>query len=408
MVCTVALSSAMAEEEESSWYVQGYFKTFFTAFDPAGMSGADALPEEPMGGVSSNRLRLKFFWNPAEWFTFIAAYEMSPQLQFGGTMQLSALPAASPATYRVYDAREQLYPGPDGTTGTFSLHNNIDRLTLVFSAPFMDVSLGRQAIGFGSARVINPTDIFAPFSYQALDKEERYGIDAVRVTIPLGQMSELDMGYVFGKDASFSKSGAFLKGKMYFWDTDITLTSALFRDNLLLGVDIARAIGDAGFWLEAAYVFANLTDNYRPEDDYFRGSIGIDYNFADGVYVFAEYHFSSAGYTDPKDYLKAAGNVAYTEGGVQFLGQHYISLGMTHQTTPLITIGSQFVMNLLDPSVFWSANLAFSISDEATLEAGAFIAMGKEGRMQTLPNFAPQSEFGLYPNIYYTAMKVYF
>ena len=279
---------------------------------------------------------------------------------------------------------------------------------LVFSTPVMNITLGRQPIGFDSARVINRTDIFAPFTYQALDKEERYGIDAVRVTVPLGVMSELDMGYVFGTDASLAKSGAFIKGKMYFWDTDISLMSAMFRENLLFGIDVARNIGSAGFWLEAAYVLANVLDDYRHDEDYFRGSVGIDYNFAEGVYVFAEYHYNSAGYTNPKDYLKAAGTVAYTEGGVQFLGQHYVSLGMTHQTTPLITIGSQFVMNLLDPSVFWSANLSFSLSDEATLEAGAFISMGKEGRMETAPKFTPGSEFGLYPNIYYTSMKVYF
>ena len=53
-----------------------------------------------------------------------------------------------------------------------------------------------QAIAWGSAFVINPTDVIAPYVYNALDQEERYGVDALRVRVPTGALSETDLGYV--------------------------------------------------------------------------------------------------------------------------------------------------------------------------------------------------------------------
>jgi len=122
--------------------------------------------------------------------------------------------------------------------------------------------VGRQAIAWGNARIINPTDIIAPFSFNELDTEERRGVDAVRVRIPLGMMDELDLGVVAGRDFNRDRSAFFIRGKTYLLKTDLSLLMTGFRKHLMIGFDLSRSVGGAGIWLEAAHVspfFSNGT-----------------------------------------------------------------------------------------------------------------------------------------------------
>ena len=99
-----------------------------------------------------------------------------------------------------------------------------------------------------------------------------------------------------GEDFKFDQSAFFARGKVYVAQTDLTLMAVGFRENLMLGVDVARSIGGAGAWMEAAHVFADALNDDSPDArDYFRGSIGCDYSFENNTYVFVEYHFNQAG-----------------------------------------------------------------------------------------------------------------
>ena len=97
-----------------------------------------------------------------------------------------------------------------------------------------------------------------------------------------------------------------------------------FRENFLIGADLTRSIGGAGFWTEAAYVFA------EQKDDYFRGIMGMDYSFTEKLYAFAEYHWNQAGSGDPKEYLSLLSKTAYIDGSVYLFGEHYLAPGVGH------------------------------------------------------------------------------
>ena len=134
------------------------------------------------------------------------------------------------------------------------------------------------------------------YSFDELDSEERIGVDAVRFRVPIGFMGELDASYLFGKDFKFEKSAFYLRSKVYLGHSDISLLALGFQENLLLGFDLSRSIGGAGFWLEAAYVIPDaLAKNSTINDkNYFRSTIGIDYSLTDITYGYIEYHFFSA------------------------------------------------------------------------------------------------------------------
>ena len=179
---------------------------------------------------------------------------------------------------------------------------------------------------------MNPTDVVAPYTYNQLDTEDRIGVDAIRVQIPIGVLGEFDTGYVFGEDLALEKSAFFLRSQLNAVETDFSIILLGFREHLMTGFDIARGIGGAGFWLEAAYVYANAFNNEKGEtENYLRASIGLDYSFSGVAYGFIEYHLSGAGAGEPEDYLDNLSQPAYTDGGVYLMGKHYFVPGLTCQ-----------------------------------------------------------------------------
>ncbi|MFT4552936.1 MAG: hypothetical protein ACI9S8_001568 [Chlamydiales bacterium] len=92
-------------------------------------------------------------------------------------------------------------------------------------------------------------DVLTPYTFDTLNKEERVGVDALRVIIPLGDLSDLDMGFIGGRNLAMKENAAFLRVHFYAAQTDIIGTVAFFKKNILLGFDLQRSLGQAGSWL---------------------------------------------------------------------------------------------------------------------------------------------------------------
>jgi hypothetical protein len=298
---------------------------------------------------------------------------------------------------------------------SFAVLQNLDRAFFTVTAPQFDLYVGRQAITWGSGHVINPTDVIAPYTYGELDTEDRIGVDAVRLRVPIGFMGEIDAGYVFGDEFEFSQSAFFVRGKFYTARTDWSVLLVGFRENLLAGLDLTRDIGRAGFWMEGGYVFVDALDKngISESPDYFRGSIGFDYSFWGDTYGFIEYHFNGAGSNRAEGYFDNLSTTAYTEGSVYLMSKHYLVPGVSHQLTPLITAAGEALVNLSDPSVFLAPNLEYNIAQDIYLAAGAYVGIGRrpevvmlEGLGSTRVSF--RSEFGSYPDTYYSSFRIYF
>ncbi len=388
----------------------GYYKSFFIVFKPV-----DILPQQgsSLQGMVSNHIRLNFLYKISDRLSFKLSYDFIPKIEdknrvFSGFSSILNYTNQ----YRAYDLKRIILPhNYENTDGNFAIYQNLDRAFLRLNLDFADIYIGRQAISFGSGKIINPTDIFSPFSFNELDKEERRGVDAIRVRIPTGELSEIDTGYVLGDKLGFSKSGFFLRTKFYIFETDLSLILIGFQNNLLIGADLSRAIGGAGVWFEGAFVktnFYNKEKENNPSDEYTRISIGADYNFK-GVYIFAEYHYNGAGSNTPSDYLSLFTKKAYTVGTVYLMGKHYINIGTNYQITGLITNTNMILYNLSDSSIILSPQIEYNISENIYLSFGAFISIGKS------PSYNPyirapflKSEFGTYPDMFFTSFRIYF
>ena len=395
------VTTLLAGIADAEFRVGGYYKNFSTVFN-------SPLPDAPMTGIVVNRLRLNLSYAPSDALSLVFAYDFTPRVQ--DPLLFSQSPFAvgiASSSYRVTDFDSPLYPSADEPAGSVGIYHNLDRASVQFSTDFADFSVGRDAIAWGSARIINPTDVVAPYTYDQLDTEDRVGVDAVRVRIPVGVMGEVDTGYIFGNEFDFGKSAVFLRTQLNAAETDFSILLLEFQRDLLIGLDVARGIGGAGFWLETAYVLTEpFDDTSDASEDYLRTSIGLDYSFGGETYAFVEYHFNSAGAKAPQNYLTNLEEPAYTRGGVYLFGRHYLAPGFTHQLTPLISFSGQMLFNLSDPSTWVAPQLAYNIAEDIHLSVGGFVSIGKRPKNGESSEF--QSEFGSYPNLFFSSFRVYF
>jgi hypothetical protein len=373
----------------------GYVKNFFILTDEE----QDTTPE------MLSRLRLRLDLSLSESISLEFAYELLPRLQEHSMSQTSmSLPTPALLAYRAFDLDERIYPQDKDSDSDFVLAQNLDRVYVSMSSSAYDLYVGRQPIAFGSARAINPTDIIAPFTYNTIAKEELVGVDAIRMKKPLADLGELDTGLIFGEDFEPDKSAAFVRIKTYQMQTDIAFMTMVFRENILLAFDLARSLGGAGTWFEAAQTLANITSNYTPEENYFRLSAGADYSFATILYTYIEYHYSGAGIRNPDNYFDAISETAFSDGAVYLLGRHYLAPGCTYEITPLLVFSARALVNLEDGSILASPALEYNVEENIYWQLGGFIGLGKKFSDITMP----ESEFGIYPDIYYSAFNLYF
>ncbi len=394
---------------------RGYIKNFsILLMPPASMLGEMTVDEHDLGAVN-NRLRLEMGYHPSSRIYVDIAYDVSPRIQDSRLFEQDLFfPGLTLPEYRLLDFRDILYPGPGQTPQSFAVYHNLDRFSLTLRSDGADIILGRQAVAWGSARVVNPTDVIAPFSFNELDKEERLGVDAVRVRVPLGPMDELDTGVVAGREFAAASSAFFIRGKTYQLRTDISGLLLAFRRHLLIGLDLARALGGAGLWAEAAWVIPDAFRDHSPEKKkgYGRISLGLDYSPSSTTYGFIEYHFNSAGAGRPEDYFALFKTIPYQDGAVYLLSRHYLNFGTTVQLSPLLPFTGLVILNLTDGSVVLAPQLEYNIAENIYLAGGAYVGFGK--KPETVPGPSDSStrlfhsEFGAYPDMIFVSFRFYF
>lgn len=412
MIFLMSFSKTLPASDKIS--LSGYYKNYSVVLDQPKIINLPETDQSIKGSVT-NRLRLTLFHKACTWMSFNLAYDIYSVVQDKSLFEDQILKLGIKAqTYRALDLTSRLYPEKSEKINSFAASQNLDRLFITINSRWADIYLGRQAIAWGSAHVINTTDIIAPYAFNELDVEDRRGVDAIRVRVPISLLQEIDAGYVFGEDFKFENSAMFLRGKFYYCRTDFSLLFLGFQKNLMLGFDLTRSLGGAGMWIEGGYVFASAfsSDESKSDKDYFRSSMGLDYSLRNGTYLFIEYHFNQAGASLSEDYLNKFKTTAYTEGSVYLMGQHYLAPGFSHQITPLITFTGEALINLSDPSLFLAPQLEYNIAENVYLSAGAYLGLGKSPEMSKSQYSEPKlqlgSEFGSYPDMFFTSFRVYF
>ena len=183
---------------------------------------------------------------------------------------------------------------------------SVERLFLDLYLPWVDLRLGRQALQWGSAFMINPTD---PFPEVLLTEPWRFraGVNALRATFPVGESHDIQL--VAGANDTFTAARVAARARLGFESVDVALVGAWRQEaeDGFAGLDV-RGTLELGYWLEGA-VFADYDGNVHEEV-----AVGIDYSFPvlDMLVVSLQYYRNGAGAVDVSPLGGSLGSVAGT------------------------------------------------------------------------------------------------
>ncbi len=274
----------------------------------------------------------------------------------------------------------------------YALNDNIlfshflDRFYLRHELSFGEITIGRQRVAWGTGRVWNPTDLFSPINPATFDKIEKDGADLLTMKFFLGNFTDLTLVYNPRPRGEAHNAGMRFRSN---WQTyDFSLIAGRFDRRSVLGGDFAGNIFLAGFRGEAIYAY----DNDRDER-FFKGILGLDYQFTSKLYALLEYQHNGQGSRQPRDYDIPA----LLEGEVINLGKNYLIGQAVYQIHPLISGSVGYSQNLDDESGFVNLSLQYAMKDYLDFNLG--------GQMFNGQAF---SEYGFYPNAIYLRGTVYF
>jgi hypothetical protein len=286
-------------------------------------------------------------------------------------------------------------------TQSFLWRHEFDRLNIRASFPTVDVVIGRQAISWGVGRFWNPFDLLNAFSPVEIDREYKPGVDAARLEWALGPFSQVEMVYAAFAD-DFRYQSVAVRGRKTIRSFDVGgMTGKFFRD-FVIGPFVDGEVKGVGVRGEFTFTHDTARTN-QGRRTFFRGVSSIDYRFANGLYTLLEYYFNGFGEENPANYPQLFPTERVTRGEIYNFGRHYLGAILEYELHPLVTANLFAMWNLLDQSVLIGPLLLVSLSNEADLRLGAYLPIGTG-----LVGSRVQSEFGLYPNVYYLELRLYF
>ncbi|MBP17593.1 MAG: hypothetical protein CMQ21_01745 [Gammaproteobacteria bacterium] len=386
---------------DTDFAFSGYLKSYATAQKELEIDQLPALLDDSNKLYQSqNSIRLMLDAFTGDKISWQLHYEISPVFYshaIAGNPLADTTLTSSGNTYRLTDIKQTL----GDPRSKYLVYQNLDRFNVQVSFDSGDLTIGRQVISLGSARMINPTDVLLPFNVTTLNQEYRTGIDMIRFQKPLGDLAELDLGIVLGEDADKDNSAVFARAQANWRGSDIAGTLIRFAGQNLVGIGTQSSIGNMGFWFESAYVWGDV--------DYHRSSVGVDYSFSTNVFGQMEYHRNGAGQSKASNYFQLADHVGYQKGGVFLLGKDYLIPSVSWTATPLLSLTASALFNLSDHSSFINLSGTYSLADELGMDFGIYLFTGDNLAYSPLPPYLTiQSEYGSSSNLAYGSIRYYF
>jgi hypothetical protein len=286
-------------------------------------------------------------------------------------------------------------------SGSLLWRHELDRLNVHFALTAADIVIGRQAISWGVGRVWTPSDLFVAFSPVAIDREFKAGVDAVSLKMPLGTFSQFEVVYA-AFDDDFSTHDAAVRVQKTVGEFVLGFMGGKFFRDAVIGPFFDGEISGVG--MRGEFTFTHNTGRAQDEPRTFiRGVSSVDYRFANGLYALVEYYFNGFGKEEPNAYPRLFNSARVARGEIYNFGRHYLGTTLQYEPHPLITTSLAGLWNLLDQSCLIGPLLLVSLSNEADLRVGAYFPLGS-----SFIGSRVQSEFGLYPQIYYLQLRSYF
>jgi hypothetical protein len=289
------------------------------------------------------------------------------------------------------------------------VHLAIDRLDARYSYDRLDLIVGRQPINLATTFYFTPNDFFAPFAAQVFYRVYKAGVDAVRVDIGLGDLSQLSLISVLGYESDHASESGWSDepqdgrtsyvGRIStaFHNFEWALLAGVVRENDIVGGSLQ---GELFQWLGVRAEGHIADPDETRQDSYSELSVGIEHRWESSLNMRLElfYHGSGAGSTS--DYIT---KYAFSQNESSYLGKKYTALGIGYEFSPLLNGEMLAIANLTDHSYMLLFNAVYSLSDEAELAVNLGAPIGDEPEGAKI-----KSEFGLSPYTANIEVRIYF
>ena len=390
--CAMLVSAPSVHSEAPQW--SGSVKSLNIYGEEA---PADLFPEY---WLSRNSVRLNMDWQPKPAWQLETALDY----QYLWSDPKSVLPLPKRTYNRHLDMEKTWQHGDHGSSLL-----QVDRLNLHWRTGKMDVTLGRQAVGFGRILIFSPLDVIAPFAPEALDTDIRRGVDAFQGIYNYGMDGQLAATAVWGENSSDNSFLATWTDNRY--GVDLLMITGELRDRLMFGAGLAGSLGTLG--LKGEFSVYKGKDRSEPNgdlhDSFAVAAVEAWYRFDSGISLVTQYLYNGPGVSNPKDYIKALISAPLQEGLTYLLGRHYLMFAPSYEIHPLATIQGIVIYNLADDSALIRPTLDLNLADNMTLQIFWTSHIGDQPRVVSsfLPA-EPRSEFGMIGDNYGVFLKYFF
>ncbi len=365
-----AFSIELYKRDQTSFTLSGSYKTI--------LINGKTLAENDFWS-DLNRLRLKFNIEPADSFLIKIIYDN--EVTVGSILKKDEFIIAKDKKDKtLFDLNAQ----PIDTSEILWRHLLYRIYFRYFREPF-NLTVGRQRISWGQARIWNPTDLFNPVSPLQIEGDQRLGVDAVSFEYSFGALSSLNLVYAPGDDQLKSSKGLRLRSNLKGYDMSVIFGE--FREDTVLGFDFAGNIGDSGFRGEGVF-----TDK-RQDSDFIRFVLSWDYSFPNTLYILFEYLYNGG-----NSGADATASVADRfSGEIVTKNRNFTAVGVGYDITPLLRLDSYVIYDMDGEGIFFNPFLTYNILNNVDWTAGLQIFSGDDN-----------SEYGALSNAYYTYVEWFF
>ena len=317
-----------------------------------------------------NKLRLDLEGNPDENVTIAANLNI---LKYDNNTTLNLLDFLPESIWKPIFQPEELPEENwvDEFPLAFSDTLYLDNIYLRANFKKFDITIGKQQISLGTGYTWNPIDIFN--FKQLLDPTyEQTGINAVRLEVPFGSRSGMDM--IYSPNIDWKNSAKMLQFKtgigsfdligslaQYNWIRTDFIMGEIENERNLIGGALVGEIAGIGLWAEGAW------NQLEGDENFSEFVIGSDYTFENGLYILMEYLYNQNGVSDFKkiDFNRF---LQYFNGEIHSLMQQYIFNYINYPLSDLVQLGFLNYANLNDnsiainPQIIWDAFQDVSVS----------------------------------------------
>jgi hypothetical protein len=422
MVTTVAgprVAWALSGDSESAFGLDGRLSTtnlLMDNYDFKPFFGNNSTDQ-----TSQNVLRLIGAGRPTEQLNYevhgLQSYTYSSTRRETGAAIFGT--GGTDTRYRAVDASWDWYEANKSSASLW-----LDRLNLKAALAKVDIIAGRQPISFGKAYFWNPLDIFLPFDPRQFDRDYKAGVDALRMDVPFGSFTGINLIGVAGRELDYSGKyldhgnlnaswyGSALLARSFttLQGWDLAVQGGKIYGGYQLGGGLVGEIGPVETRAEAAYFWAQASEPLPSPlegevvEDSFTAVVGFGHRFENTLTVEIEYLYNGAGDSHDLD----ASFVRFASGSILQMSRDLTGFLISYEFEPVITGQFTALYSWDDPSAQIQPILTWSPSNNTELLLGASINFGDRPKTDSSGQVKLRSEFGTFPDYYFMEFKLYF